>query len=1038
MALHDALNLRRDEVVPVSLLLFQSIFLGFFLGAFDVGANTLFLNSFSQDMIPKAIVISGIIGIVLTSLYSYFQKRVSFSTLAVMNLGMVFFLTALLRVGYYFSDTKWLAFGLFVLMGPLNIVALVGFWGTVGRMFDLRQGKRIFGFIDTGQVVGVIISSLSIPFLITLGFETKNLLYISAISIFFAFIVQFVISSKYPNLLKLKVVKAAQSSSFLDTLRVPYVRTMALFVVFSMLVAFFVHYLFLSVASERFDRPDEMAKFFGYLMGTLTFVSVLIKTFVYGPLMKTYGLKVSLLISPIVMLIITASASFVGSFFGFSLESGTFTFFFLLISLSKFFQKALKDSIEGPVLKLIYQSLSPNIRHEVQARVDGTINEIAALSSGVVLTLLGFLGFFTLINFAHFLLVIIVIWLFVSIKLFKGYRRTLKETLEKASETEVKHEKSFEWLNNLSGARIYNKLEILELSKPWLLNDTIASELTSSTDQDLKVLCDKIIEKGEVDLLENLQKRLASVRTDVDKNLISQTVEYLEGLQNESENLGLINSLINSKNFEDRILAAKYLGASKNAEIKKNLTFLLRDLVPAVKRQAIWASRGNRSKEVISFLIDFLDKDFYAPLAHRALVNTGETGLELLVLAFNQTNASVTFKTRVVRIIPDTGSVIASSVLFSMLSVNSNLKSVVLDSLLRLNFIADDHDSVALHQMIIEQTGVCAWNLNMLYHCPNENIAPGLKYELEHNFSLSRNNLFQLLKLLYDKSSIDAVIENLEAGTGQSISFAIELLDTFVVEDLKPYIFPLLEDATLANKVWALQSYYPLRSYTNEEMLKAIINRNENLITKTAKIFALNAFKGLENTSVTADLSAQLFNSDKVLRQLSAQIISRIDDYKFLSLKKRLNDKLRVELDRLLEMSTSTGKNVIDRVEFFRSISKTDIHFATLFWLYNSFVNRVANTNLFDLGIFRNSSHLIIVEEGTISLYRGDNLVKRFFKNQVIVTKDLNKEGTNLFVEGTAILHVIEFSRFAAELYDSDFLVQYLSDFLLAEIVLYK
>ena len=1036
MALHDALNLRRDEVVPVSLLLFQSIFLGFFLGAFDVGANTLFLNSFNQDMIPKAIVISGIIGIILTSLYSYFQKRVSFSTLAVMNLGMVFFLTALLRMGYYFSDTKWLAFGLFVLMGPLNIVALVGFWGTVGRMFDLRQGKRIFGFIDTGQVVGVIISSLSVPFLITLGFETKNLLFISAISIFFAFVVQFVISSKYPNLLKVKVVKAAKSSSFLDTLRIPYVRTMSLFVVFSMLVAFFVHYLFLSVASERFDRPDEMAKFFGYLMGTLTFVSVLIKTFVYGPLMKTYGLKISLLISPVVMLIITASASFVGSFFGFSLESGTFTFFFLLISLSKFFQKALKDSIEGPVLKLIYQSLSPNIRHEVQARVDGTINEIAALSSGVVLTLLGFIGFFTLINFTHVLLVIIVIWLFVSVKLFKGYRRTLKETLENASEADTKHVKSIEWLDNLAKAGISHKLEILELSKPWLLVDTMGSELNHATGQDLKVLCEKIVEKGDVDLIVNLEKQLARVSNETDRGLITHTIEYLRGLQKESENEELINSLISSKDFEDRILAAKYIGASKNANVKKNLTFLLRDLVPAVKKQSIWASRASRSKEVISFLIDFLDKDFYAPLAHTALINTGETGLEMLVLAFNRTNASVIFKTRVVRIIPETGSVIAPSVLFGMLSVSSNLKTIVLDSLLKLNFVADDHDSVALHQMIIEQTGVSAWNLNMLYHCPAENIAPGLKQELEHNFSLSRNNLFQLLKLLYDKSSIDAVIENLEAGTGESISFAIELLDTFVVEDLKPYIFPLLEDATLANKVWALQSYYPLRSYSGEDMLKAIINRNENLITKTAKIFALNAFKEVEDTSVTVDLSAQLFNSDKVLRQLSAQIISKIDEYKYLSLKKRLNDKLRVELERLLAMSSSTDKSIIDRVDFYRSISKVDKHFAPLFWLYNSTVIRIADINLFDLGIFSSNSHFLIIEEGSIELYKDENLVKKFSENQMLITKDLKLEGTQLRVNGMATIHIIDFSRYTAALYDNDFLVQYFADYYQLESIL--
>ena len=410
MALHETLNLRKDEILPVAILVFQSVFLGFFLGAFDVSANTLFLNSFDQSMIPIAIVVSGITGILLTSLYSFFQSKLEFSKLAVLNLFTVFALTFLLRAGYYFSDTKWLAFGLFVLMGPLNIVALVGFWGTVGRIFDLRQGKRIFGFIDTGQVVGVIISSFSIPFLISLGFKTNNLLYISAVSAFLAFVLQIFIGRKYSFKLKVRSDQTAgNKNSFASTLKIPYVRTMAMFVILSMLVAFCVHYLFLAVASQRFQDPDEMAKFFGGLMGSLTFVSVLLKSFVYGPLMKTYGLRISLLVSPFIMFLVSAGAAIVGSLFGFTLESATFTFFFLLISLGKFFQKALKDSIESPVLKLIYQSLPPSIRHEVQARVDGTINESAALASGVILSLLGLFAAITLLHYVFILIGFIVV-----------------------------------------------------------------------------------------------------------------------------------------------------------------------------------------------------------------------------------------------------------------------------------------------------------------------------------------------------------------------------------------------------------------------------------------------------------------------------------------------------------------------------------------------------------------------------------------------------------------------------------------------------
>ena len=1025
MALHESLNLRREEIVPVSLLVMQSVFLGFFLGAFDVGANTLFLNSFDQSMIPKAIVISGITGIILTSIYSFFQSRLRFSSLAALNLFTVFFITFLLRAGYYFSDTKWLAFALFVLMGPLNIVALVGFWGTAGRLFDIRQGKRIFGFVDTGQVVGVIVSSLSIPFLVTIGFQTKNLLYISAISMFLAFVFQVVISAKFPQHLKIKIVKEAKKSTFADTLRIPYVRTIASFVVLSMLVAFFVHYLFLAVASQRFDNPDELAKYFGGLMGTLTVVSVLIKTFVYGSLMKTYGLKVSLLVSPVIMTLVTVSAALVGSFFGYTLESASFTFFFLLISLSKFFQKALKDSIESPVLKMIYQSLSPKIRHEVQARVDGTINEMAALASGVILTVMGLFSFIGLIHYVYFLLGFIAIWFYISLRLFQGYRRTLKQTLDNASEKGVAVDKTDEWIDSLSELSISNQLSLVSVSKPWLLPELLEDKLKTSTPNELEVVCSYLVKYSVVNSIPTLVA-LKERRSQQDKvALIEKTISELKSIVEGAEDEKKVERLLSSKDFNERVMAARLLGQSTKTTDKLKLTFLLRDLVPQVKKQAIWASRGTHSKEIISFLIDFLDKDEYAPLAHAALVGSGEIGLEMLLMAFNRSGVSDQFKKRIIRIIPETGSAIAANVLFGKLDNKSSLKTEVLNGLLKLEFVADDREEVLLHQMLVEQAGICAWNLNALHHCPHESKAPNLKYELEYEFGVSRHNLFQLLKLQYDKSSIEAVIENLEVGTGESISFAIELLDTFVIEDLKPYIFPILEDTSLANKIWALQSYFPLREYTVEELLNAIVNRNENLMGKQAKIYALDAHKNLEKLSVTADLTAQLFNTDKVLRQISAALIQSIDQQKYVSAKRRLNDRLRVELDRSIEMGNTTNASILERLAFFSDLPHCKVHVAPLFWLYNSTSLLISDTDILSLGIFSNKDFIILVEKGSLALRNGE--VERIVNpGEIIITKDLHGGEFSLTSAVNTVIHYVEYAKYIAEVYNNEYLIEYL------------
>jgi AAA family ATP:ADP antiporter len=1028
MNLYETLNIRRDEVLPVSLFIFQSVFLGVFLGAFDVGANTLFLQAFDSSMISKAFAVSGFIGIGLTSLYSYFQGRVIFSRLSVYSLLGIFLITFILRFGYFFSDSKWLAFGLFVMMGPLNIVALVGFWGTVSRIFDLRQGKRIFGIIDTGQVFGVILSSWAVPFLVAGGFKTNNLLYISAVSIFIAFVIQIFINSSFPTQLKATVSKEQKVSRFIDTMKIPYVRTMAFFVILSMLVAFFVHFLFLAVAKTRFENSDELAKFLGGLMGTLTFVSILIKSFVYGTLMKNYGLKVTLLISPVIMALLTISAAAVGSLFGYTIESASFTFFFLLISLGKLFQKALKDSIESPSLKMIYQSLDPNIRYEVQARVDGTVNEIAALFSGIILTVFSIISFFRLNYYNYVLLIIIVIWAIITIYLYKGYHNTLQQTLLRKAGSEDKPRETDIILPDAGGEILAEQLSIVGKSKPWNLEGMIQSLLNNATGQNLPVLLSKIRELSKLSFIEPLENTILRVKDKVALDAVNETISYLKQVKSDSEDLIKIKGLINSKNFEDRVYAAKVIGASTSQEIKNNLTFLMRDLVPVVKKHALWAAQGSKSKEIISFLIDFLDKDQYAPLAHAALKESGQTGLEMLDLALQKTNVSDIFIERILRVIPETGSLNAPSVLFSKFSVKSLHRSIILEGLLKINFIPDEKERMALNQKLIEQAGICAWNLNVFYYCPAVSKIPFLKDELDIEVHKSIRFLFDILKIAYDKNSIEAVLENLEAGTGQSITFAVELVDTFIDEDIKPYIVPLLEDNSISNKIWSLENYFPLREYsTPEAVLKAVINRDSNLIGKQAKIFALNAFRHMENPDVSADLVSQLFNTDKILRQISAQIIEGIDRSQYLNCKKRLSDKLRVELDKQLNIFQLTGLSATDKISFFRSLFKGSTEDRDIIYLlYQSTAVKVNKSNLFELELFKDKAYILFIESGGATLFNGEEQFRSFTVGETINTLHKNKLPWRLITRDNTIIHYIEYDKVVSCVYDNDYLVKYI------------
>ena len=187
-SLLSILNVVEGEEKPVLLLLGYGFFMGVFLAAYKVVATTLFLNQLSE-YIREAFFISGVLGVVTTWLYASMQNWVQYSKLIIFNIVSIFLFIAAAIVLFNLYYSEWLVFTLFVMLGPISSLLLLGFWGIFGRMFDLRQSKRIIGGIDSGQLTAIIVTTFSIPFIIPYIDDITNILIIGEVgliaSIFF-------------------------------------------------------------------------------------------------------------------------------------------------------------------------------------------------------------------------------------------------------------------------------------------------------------------------------------------------------------------------------------------------------------------------------------------------------------------------------------------------------------------------------------------------------------------------------------------------------------------------------------------------------------------------------------------------------------------------------------------------------------------------------------------------------------------------------------------------------------------------------------
>ena len=163
--------------------------MGFFVSSLAVGAEALFLNNFSEETdLPLAILASGIIGVTVTAIFNYFQSKISFQALSSFTLLFIFLVLGAVELAYStMEDASPLYFFTFTIVVPFTYLILLIFWGAFGRLFDLRQSKRIIGGIDTGQLTASIIALLVvIPLMLNEkrgAFEEQDLLTLSLISV---------------------------------------------------------------------------------------------------------------------------------------------------------------------------------------------------------------------------------------------------------------------------------------------------------------------------------------------------------------------------------------------------------------------------------------------------------------------------------------------------------------------------------------------------------------------------------------------------------------------------------------------------------------------------------------------------------------------------------------------------------------------------------------------------------------------------------------------------------------------------------------
>lgn len=984
------LDIEASEASRVFLLLGMGFFMGIFLATLDVGASSLFLNNLEEaeieKQLPLAIITAGVLGIIFTAVYSFLQGRIPFIYLAP---GAILIITLVLfGIEWAFrtyADLSQVYFFAFTFIVPSNFIVLLVFWGAFGRMFNLRQSKRIIGSIDTGQLVASIIALFSIPVLLNY-ITTENLLMVSLISTFGLQFVLFVIINK--GLFVKGIQSGTSRINYSAIFKNKYIALMAIFVTVSMIAVNFVDYSFLNMTKLQFDE-NSLPNFLSYFEATVVIFSFLFQTFVTDRIIAIYGLKVSLLINPILIGLFTAIAIPIGFAFGYTPDSGSMIFFFIIISMSKLFNASLKDALDGPAFKLYFLPIDGAIRFDVQTKIEGVVTAFAGLLAGALLIIIENIRGLDLIYISVFTLPLLALWYIVTQKMHNNYRFTLQDSLVKnksnlseTSEQEFGVDRILKnELESPADEKVIYGLKLMEKLEPSLYELSIVEMLDSQSARVRAYAKDQV---QKLDLELNRESEVGQ--------LARKAAEHAEDSDYISISMDKLEKLSKSIASDDRFLAAKLIRRTSDQKSIFILLELLRDIDPKVKTEAIATARKLQLKETWGVLIELLDSPTYCNAAAAALTECGESVLFSLETAFHKSGQSDMVMIRIVQIIGRIGGPAAMELLWKKIEFpDRRIVRQILLSLRYYNYQAREREITLITTLLENEIGKAIWNMAALQELSNVKhfvfLRNALKEEVNDNFDM----IYILLSILYDPQSVQLVRENVESGTPDGIAYAIELLDLFVTPDLKQKLFPLVDDIDVNDKLNQLQIHFPREKYTEIQVLNYILNRNYNQTNRWTKACALHSVAFMEDFRISRGLVAQLFNSDEMLQEAAAWVIYHKDSQAF----ERIADRLTPEVRRNLEEAIKKNRLHeglkdgfflgIEMVMFLKKVPE----FRNIKGLIlANMVDKMHNINLAENQAIRinqaeEDEQIFIVAEGTVSAKNDGSEVMQLKKGEV-------------------------------------------------------
>lgn len=728
-----------------------------------------------------------------------------------------------------------LLYGLYLLIYQLSNLE---FWGVASLLYDVRQSKRLFGMLSTGESVAKISGYLLSPLIVS-ALSLADLFYFAAgayfISLLFLIRISkihkkdFHLSHSTPHNLKAKntISFAKKLRSILPSLKDPFLKYAGLFALFSTLVFYLIHYSFLSRVELQYKDADQLALFFGFFFSAAKFLNLIIKGFFYSRMFKVLKIGQILLILPFILGIMSI-LGLAGPF----LYEDSLIFYLYIFALIMMVEEIFRTSIYLPSFFILFQPLRKEKRLEGHTLAKGFMEPLGMAAAGILMLLLIWQGYFQLSVILVLLAGSIAIWIFIGHRLSVKYnelvRFLLKNRLLKSESVEFSIE-NLEELNNSNlsvndpAAVIYH----LKLLGDEVQQDTRLEQITNLLNDPNPIILLEALELAEkypdLSLLPPIKKLMDSNHQEVSKRSIflycrEKQAESLDDLKDKIESssgakreffiaailkyCGIyaasiygseILNLLKSTQIEDRKAVARIVFMINRSDYYHPLAVLLEDPSIEVRREAIKAVSGVLNLRLLPKLISIVVSDHLFRHSAIAIESFGESAIPFLKEELEK-NHRLRIKVRILQLVGRIHSSASTDLLRKYLfHPNFDLRTKAINGLFHLNYISHDQSEQQKIDELLKFEYQIYAQLQKTKDAIEGSNETGLQQSLSTEITTLKHRLLKIMGLLYGNKIIQLVHDNLLTGDFNHTTNAIELLENNMRPRHSRMLTPILD-----------------------------------------------------------------------------------------------------------------------------------------------------------------------------------------------------------------------------------------------------